>query len=137
MRLHLRLIDATFPSYRSVIPTPSGSRTTMNRLALVAALNRLAWLANDTRGVIFELDDGAPVRLRADNADVGDGVEVVAGQHVGRSIHVGVNPRFLLEALGTMSAAEVAVETGGPLDPLLLTPATGTDHLAVIMPMRT
>lgn len=150
-----KTIDADFPPYEQVIPRdeprldddgkPVSPRklVTVDRAALLAALERAALICSDVRGVKLSCADGQ-LKLSADNADGGTSNEWMPAEHHGGTVAVGFNPRYLIETIAELDGERVTISLRDELDPALI---RGTDdvitnsldespYLGVVMPMR-
>ncbi len=74
------------------------------------------------------------LRLRAVDQNH-DSVDAVDAEVAGGDIEIGINGRYLLDALATMSAADVALENSDANSPWRLIDE-GSADIHVIMPMR-
>ena len=54
----------------------------------------------------------------------------------GPATELGINARYLLDALGTTGAEFVTLNCGGDLDPVVIRPDGEDEFLGVVMPMR-
>lgn len=54
----------------------------------------------------------------------------------GSEVEIGINNRYLLDALSASELDLVSVEMNGPLSPVKIRPVEGDDFLFIIMPMR-
>jgi DNA polymerase-3 subunit beta len=75
------------------------------------------------------------IKLHAESPDTGDGDDELAIEYVGKGETVGVNARYLIDALRVLECDEVTVEHGGDLDPVVVKPVGGSG-VAVVMPLR-
>lgn len=149
-------IDAQFPPYDQVIPKDNRRLVTVDRKALIGALERAALVCSGTRGVKLETADGA-LTLASDNPDTGEVRETLPAElnPDQGDFAVGCNPRYALDALDALDCERVTlafdsatVIEGKKYDPRLSpfmirgTDDTATravrdaEFLAVIMPMR-
>jgi DNA polymerase-3 subunit beta len=134
--LSCRLIDGEFPNYRQILPKDHVHRLVMSRERLTNAVRRIALVAHErSRGFRFSLHDGQ-IEISASNPDLGEARESLPTDYSGERFETGFNARYMLEALGSMSAKEIVLELGSELSPALLRPADSPDEIAVIMPMR-
>ena len=132
----VKAIDAQFPPYLQVIPT--------DHKRLVTAVERAAVVCTDTRGLALECVPGG-LKLSADHPDLGSASETIPAELNPESrFKLGLNARYLREALATIEDARVTLSFGGELDPMIV---RGTEdaamrhvhaasQLVVIMPMR-
>lgn len=137
--VYSRLIDGNFPQYEQVIPKDNPKKFTVKREEFIAALRRVAVLADSvTRQIKLSVQSGQ-VDLSVSTADVGEGQENVAVQYTGDPLAAGYNAAYLLEALRTMDSEEVQVELNTALSPGILRPvqqAANEDLLCLVMPLR-
>jgi DNA polymerase-3 subunit beta len=122
--LTTRSLDGTYPNYGQLIPQEFGRRLVLNRRAFVAALERVAVLADQHNNVVKVSSDPVAGRvvLRADAQDVGSGSEDLAATVEGEPIEIAFNVRYLLDGLKAMAAEEVALRCNGPTTPAVLVP---------------
>jgi DNA polymerase-3 subunit beta len=134
--LSIKLVDARFPPYDQVIPKDNDKVVTVDRIALLDALRRVALVASDrTSGVKIDVAKGA-MRLSSENPDLGEAHEDLAVEYAGAAISAGFNARYLIDALQEMGAEEARIEMAGELDPALIRPMAADDYTCVVMPMR-
>lgn len=137
--IYSRLIDGSFPNYEQVIPKNNPRQISINREELIAAIRRVAVLADTvTRQIKLSL---RPERLElsVNTADVGEGTEQVAITYAGDSLDIGYNALYLLDILGAVDTSTIAMHlntaiTAGILHPEGLSEAE--DLLCLVMPLR-
>jgi len=134
--LSCRLIDGEFPNYRQILPKDHTYRLVISRERLTNAVRRIALIANErSRGLRFTLHEGQ-IEIWASNPDLGEARETLPTDYNGERFETGFNSRYVLDALGAITAKEVVLELGSELTPVLMRPADSPDEIAVIMPMR-
>lgn len=148
--LAVKCIDALFPAYEQVIPKGNNRLATVDRRTLLATMNRAKKFASDTRGVKLTIGDSL-LKIVADDPDNGTFRESLpaigqAAEDPNKSITVGANPRFVIEAIKAFDDDRVtfALSPTSELDPILVRPTecagcfalADSPHAAVIMPMR-
>ncbi|MBW2281624.1 MAG: DNA polymerase III subunit beta [Deltaproteobacteria bacterium] len=134
--LSCRLIDGDFPDYRQVIPSGHRIRIMVDRERLVHAVRRLSILAHERSGGFkMALEDGS-LLLSASNADLGEGNEEIPIDYTGDRFETGFNARYVLDALSSVVAKEIAIELSDDLSAAKLRPADDPDQVGIIMPMR-
>lgn len=135
-----RLIEGQFPNYRQVIPTSYSTRVVVEREELLKATKLASYFARDAANIVRlavdPQDGGAPLVVSAAAAEVGDNVSRVEATVEGAPMQIAFNARFLAEALGSLSAPEVALELGGALAPGVLKVVGEDTYLHVVMPLR-
>jgi DNA polymerase-3 subunit beta len=131
-----RLIDGQFPNYDQVLPPPAPSRILLGREALQGALRRTSAIMGErTTATEFEFRPGRAL-VSCVNLDLGEAHEELEATYDGPTLKVGFNARYVLEFLGAVDSAEVAVQITDPLSPSLFRAAGEDAYSCVIMPMR-
>lgn len=136
--LTMRLVDGRFPEYGQVIPTTKSKRATVDRADLVGAIKRVSLLAPDKGDGIamsFVPGDDAVLTVRANDPDAGEASEDVAIEYEGDALKIGFNWRYVLDALGMMSADKIHLDMTDELSPGIVR-ADDAPDFAVLMPMR-
>ncbi len=137
--LTTRSLDGTYPSYGQLIPQSFNRRLILNRRGLVAALERVAVLADQHNNVVKFSSDPAVGRvvIRADAQDVGSGSEDLPAVIEGEAIEIAFNVRYLLDGLKAMAAEEVMLQCNAPTTPAVLAPF-GEDEVFtyLVMPVQ-
>jgi len=138
-----KLIDAQFPPYEQVIPTEHRKLVTVDRVALIAAMERAKVICTETRGVKLSCADDQ-LKISADNGDGQDVTEWMPAEHRGGSSVVGFNPQYVIDALAHLDGERVTIALGNELDPGLIRDTDDvvtnaldeSPYLVVVMPMR-
>lgn len=142
-----KLIDAQFPPYWQVIPHDNLKLCTVNRQALISAMERAKTLCTSTRGAKLTVRSGV-LTVFADQPDTGGEIRETLEAETrpdGLDFAIGVNPRYLADALQALEGDRVTIALGkNELDPILVRSTEdattrmvrASSRLAVIMPMR-
>ncbi|GAB2481011.1 DNA polymerase III subunit beta [Jatrophihabitans fulvus] len=140
-RATTRLLDATFPAYRSLLPNEWASSAELAVGPLVEAVRRVALVTDRTAPVRLEFADSA-VSLTAGGDDEGRAEEQLEVSYDGDGITTAFNPQFLLDGLGALSSSTARMLFTSPTKPVVLKPAgeaaadTESDYTYLIMPVR-
>lgn len=138
-RATTRLLDATFPAYRSLLPTEWASAAEVAVAPLVEAVKRVALVADRNAPVRLEFADGS-VALSAGGEDEGRAEEQLEVGYEGEPITTAFNPQFLLDGLGALSSESARLLFTSSNKPVVLRPgassADGGDYTYLIMPVR-
>ena len=137
-----RLLDATFPPYRSLLPTEHAAAAEVAVPALVEAVKRVALVA----------ERSAPVRMAFDHKLVelsagGDGSSPDSGRadeqlevdYEGDPLTTAFNPQFLLDGLTSLGTGSARMLFTSANKPVVLRPEQGegaADYTYLIMPVR-
>jgi len=133
-----RSLDGTYPNYRQLIPESFSRTITVDRRALVAALERVAVLADQHNNVVklsTEAGDGQ-LQVQADAQDVGRGSEAVAAEIEGEPVQIAFNVRYLLDGLKAMGSDQVLLQCNAPTTPAVLRPLDESDFTYLVMPVQ-
>ncbi|MCC6750511.1 MAG: DNA polymerase III subunit beta [Deltaproteobacteria bacterium] len=134
--LSVALVDAQFPPYQQVIPPESEKQVVLDRAGFLESLKRVSIMSSERSwGIRMDLAKGR-LRITSDNPDLGEAQEDLEVNYDGTELVIGFNARYFIDALGEMTADRVVLELNGELDPGLVRPEAGRDHVGVIMPMR-
>jgi DNA polymerase III subunit beta len=137
-----KVAEGQFPNYEQVIPKSSPLRAVIEREPLLAAIRRVAVVADDrTRPVKLTLAEGQ-ARLSAESQELGRAEEEIPADYEGVELTIGFNARYLLDALGPMDGAWTVVGLKDALSPGVWLGAADKGsapddtYRCVIMPMR-
>lgn len=136
-----RSLDGTYPNYRQLIPESFNRRIGIDRRGFVAALERVAVLADQHNNVVKISTDSATgmVHIRADAQDVGSGSEALAAELSGEEIEIAFNVRYVLEGLKAMASDRVVLQCNAPTTPAVLAPVVEGSQPAftyLVMPVQ-
>jgi DNA polymerase III subunit beta len=138
-RATTRLLDATFPAYRSLLPTEWASTAEVVVAPLVEAVKRVALVADRNAPVCLEFADGS-VALSAGGDDEGRAEEQLEVGYEGDPITTAFNPQFLLDGLGALTSGSARLLFTSSNKPVVLRPdassSDGADYTYLIMPVR-
>ena len=132
-----RLLNGEFPAYEKIFPASFAHTATMSGSELLAAVRRVALMAEERlRGVCLELTPGQ-LRLVTPESAEGAAEDTLAVEYAGAPLTLGLNAHYLAEYLATLG--------GGPLTLALNAPnAVGQfqpqgeaecDSLSLLMPL--
>jgi DNA polymerase-3 subunit beta len=134
-----RSLEGTYPNYGQLIPESFQRRIVIDRRAFIAALERVAVLADPHNNVvkISAEPDQDRVVIRADAQDLGRGSESLAATISGDAIEIAFNVRYLLEGLKAMGADQVVLQCNAPTTPAVLVPVDDDDAFTyLVMPVQ-
>ncbi len=135
-RATTRLLDATFPAYRSLLPNEWSSSADINVAPLVEAVRRVALVADRNTPVRLEFAEGS-LALSAGAEDEGRAEENLEVEYDGEPITTAFNPQFLLDGLGAVTASTARLLFTSANKPVVLRPdADGGNYTYVMMPVR-
>ena len=131
-----KVVDGKFPDYNRVIPTGHAKAIVLDRLQLLATLQRAAILANEKfRGVRVVL---APQTLKiiCTNSEQEEAEEELEVAYQGDPLDIGFNITYLLDVLHNLANEQVQLAFGDANSSALITVPDRDDYKYVVMPMR-
>ncbi len=138
-RATTRLLDATFPAYRSLLPNEWSSAAEITVAPLVDAVRRVALVADRNTPVRLEFSAGT-LALTAGAEDEGRAEEQLEVDYDGDEITTAFNPQFLLDGLGALTVPTARMLFTSPNKPVVLRPdsaaADAGEYTYVMMPVR-
>jgi len=133
-RMTCRVIDATFPNYRQLLPDDYPNRLSISKAALLDAVGRAALVAEDHIPVRLSLSSGG-VELSVTRQEVGEETEHIEAEYSGDDMTIAFNTRYLTDGVTAVAGEEVILETIDPLKPGML--SGGSDGFQyLLMPVR-
>jgi DNA polymerase-3 subunit beta len=141
MMLTSRIIDERYPNYESVIPLENDKQLSVNRAALISAVQRCSIFSNAiTNQVRFSVGK-EEMRVSAEDMDIGGEAREVlrAAFSVDEDLEIGFNARYITEALQHLDSSEVNFFFSAPTRAGLIQPKDqDEDHeiLMLVMPLR-
>jgi DNA polymerase-3 subunit beta len=138
-RATTRLLDATFPAYRSLLPSEWSSSAQVEVAPLVEAVRRVALVADRNTPVRLEFAEGS-LALAAGGDDEGRAEENLEVTYEGEPITTAFNPQFLLDGLGALGSSSASLLFTSPNKPVVLRPegdsVAAGEYTYVMMPVR-
>ena len=134
-----RTLEGTYPNYRQLIPDGFSRSLGIERRSLIAALERIAVLADQHNNVVkFSSEPGQGlIQLSADAQDVGSGSESLPATLQGEAIQIAFNVRYMLDGLKAMTNDRVVLHCNAPTTPAVLKPEDETDAFTyLVMPVQ-
>lgn len=135
--LRLRMIEGTFPKYRTLLPESYVSVMIVDREALLEALGRVSLVAEDHIPVRLTMGPGG-VAVSVTRQDVGGETEHIDGEFQGgtEELLIAFNPRFLAEGVAAVATDRVQIQLIDGHKPSVITGLNDPDFLYLLMPVR-
>ena len=136
-----RLLDGEFPKYRSLLPSESASRATVETAALVESVRRVALVAERNTPIRLSFTDGS-VTLEAGTGDEAQASESLEATLDGDDISIAFNPGYLLDGLGALEASHAQLSFTASTRPAVISGKSSVDAAALedyrylLMPVR-
>ena len=134
-----RTLEGTYPNYGQLIPDGFTRTFGMDRRALIAALERIAVLADQHNNVVkfsSQPEDGV-VQISADAQDVGSGSESLPATLEGDAMQIAFNVRYLLDGLKAMGTDRIVLHCNAPTTPAVLRSDDASEAFTyLVMPVQ-
>jgi DNA polymerase-3 subunit beta len=136
-----RLLDGEFPKYRSLLPSESPIRATVETAALIESVRRVALVAERNTPIRLSFSDGS-VTLEAGSGDEAQASESLDAQLVGDDISIAFNPGYLLDGLNALDALYAQLSFTASTRPAVISGKSIADEAALedyrylLMPVR-
>ena len=117
-----RTLEGTYPSYGQLIPDGFTRTLGLDRRSLIAALERIAVLADQHNNVVkfSSQPEDSVVLISADAQDVGSGSESLPASLTGDAVQIAFNVRYLLDGLKSMMSDRVVLHCNAPTTPAVI-----------------
>jgi len=129
-----KLIEGNYPNFRQVIPPEPKERVPVEREVFMAAVHRVAILANDKSNSIKLNFNKNNLTISTITPEVGESRESLAVDYKGKDLTIAFNPFFLLDPLRNLDSDTITIDLIDELSPGVI--RNDEPFLYVIMPMR-
>lgn len=136
-----RLLDGEFPKYRSLLPSESPIKATVETAALIESVRRVALVAERNTPIRLSFGDGT-VTLEAGSGDEAQASESLEAQLDGEDISIAFNPGYLLDGLNALDASHAQLSFTASTRPAVISGKSAADAAAIedyrylLMPVR-
>lgn len=133
-----RLLDCTYPNYRQLIPNRFERQITLERKLFVAALERIAVLADQKNNIVkLEIDNTAQfIAVSVEAPDVAAGREEIPTQVSGDDLAIAFNIKYLIEGLKSFDSSEVQLQLNAATSPAVIVPIGAAKQTYLLMPVQ-
>jgi DNA polymerase-3 subunit beta len=135
-----RMVEGSYPSYRSVIPTDNPHHVTIDRLDLLSCVKRVSVFSNQASNLIkLKISDNTLVVSAQDLDFSVSAYERLNCQYSGEEIEIGFKSSFLSDILSNLTSTNVVIELADANRAGLILPLEKFDEhetiLTLLMPM--
>lgn len=131
-----RLLEGNFVDYKKTVPETYKQRIFVKTRELIDTIERISLVINDTFSTPVRCMVTEDKIIFSCNSSVGRATESFPISLEGEEFEIGLNSRYLIEALKASESDTVKIEFGGPSAGVLIKPTDNDDFLYMIMPMR-
>ena len=105
-------------------------------IGFLGATRRVALLSNPKTYLICLEIDPEQIQVSVRAPELGEAYETVPVASENGSVTIGLDARFLVEALSHIKSESLAIEFIGGSNPVLIKPVSDDEYISLIMPMR-
>ena len=137
-KLVCRLFDGRYPNYNSVIPQNNPHKLTVDRVALISTLRRVAIFSSQVSLIKLHIEDNKVVISAQDTDFSTSAEENIACSYEGAPMNIGFRASFLIDILNNTPGQDVIIELADPSRAGVIVPAEQVDKqelLMLLMPM--
>lgn len=133
-----RLLEGAYPNYKQLIPQKFGYTLTANRKELIAALERIAIMADAAHHIVKFAINGLlqTCEVSANTPDLGSALETLNIQTNNGDFAIAFCVKYVLDALKNFSSDDVEVQMNSATSPAVFRPIGGDNHLCLVMPVQ-
>lgn len=137
IELVTRLIEATYPDYKKLIPRTFATTASLSRDEFIAITKVSSLFARESAGSItIKADEGKKlVSITSIASQLGENTSSASASVTGGG-DVTLNSRYLLDALNALNVHDVTLSFNGKLEPCVLTSPDAPDQTYLIMPLK-
>lgn len=131
-----RLIDGDFLNYDNVIPKESKVTAVIDVRKLIDSFERATLLINEKiKSPVICTFDYDTVRINC-KTSMGNVYDEISSKITGETLEIGVNNRYMLDALRACGHDTVIFEMSSSLSPIVIRPIEGNEFTFIVVPMR-
>lgn len=136
IKLISKIIDGKFPDYNRVIPVGHQNTFSVNRLAVLTAMQRASILSNEKyRGIRMVLSNHN-LKLISTNTEQEEAEEELEIDYAKDALDIGFNVTYLIDVLNNVSDETINFSFADANSSCLITVPNDDNYKYVVMPMR-
>jgi len=132
-----RIIDASFPNYKEILPKTFSTEATLLTRDFSEALKKARLFSNASQQVSFHLYPKKKVfSITARNQDVGEMDDALEAAVTGEDIDINFNISYIADCLQSVHADSISLQFAGTGKPLVLRPVGEQTFTYLVMPLN-
>ena len=131
-----RLIEGEFMNYRATIPTSFSTEALINTRMFASTIERMSLLLTDRIKTPIKCCFENNIVTTSCNTSKGEATDEFEAQINGNYVEIGLDNKYILEALKFSETDEVRIKMNGSLKPIVILPSDGDDFIFLVMPVR-
>ncbi len=131
-----RLLEGEFMKYESIIPQNFNTVVRIKTKELIDSIERVSLIITDRFKAPLKMEfEENEIRMSTTTA-LGTANDKLEASIDGNDIEIGIQSRYILDALRASEEDEVMINMVNPLSPVCIVPTTGDSFLYLILPVR-
>ncbi len=131
-----RLMEGNFIDYKRTVPKTYKQRIFVKTKELIDTVDRMSLIINDTFSTPVKCVINEEKIIFSCTSSLGKATEDFPITLEGEEFEIGLNSRYLLEALKATESENIKIEFNGPEAGVLIKPVEDEEFLYMMMPMR-
>lgn len=131
-----RLLEGEFMKYESIIPQNFNTVIRAKTRDLIDSIERVALFITDRFKAPLKLEFGEDELKISTATALGTANDKLEVSVDGNDIEIGIQSRYIIDALRASEEDEVLINMVNPLSPVCVVPTTGESFLYLILPVR-
>lgn len=136
IKIVARQLEGEFINYKDLLPKENTTKITINKKEMADAIERASILTRDGKANLVRIgisDNNLLITSRSEEGNVKEEIAIVKE---GEDLEIGMNSRYLYDALRTIEDEEITMEFGGSTRPCIIKPVKGEEYIYLILPVR-
>lgn len=131
-----RKIEGEFIDYKKIMPSSFSTTFKVNTKAISSTIERISLIINDQLKTPMRCKIEAEEIIFSCATALGRATDSYKTEISGETFEIGINNRFLLDALKNCDCEEVVMNFNGSFASVIILPPEGDDFVYMVMPMR-
>lgn len=132
-----KLIDAKFPTYKSLIPSDNNLSISIKRESFIKAIDRVSTINNEKfRGIKLAFSGDTLILTSSGDAGGIAKESVKLDSKVNEEFEIGFNAKYLLEIMSILKGDKIVCEFKDSFSPVVIGEEGNNSYQHILMPMR-
>ena len=131
-----RIIEGEFMNYKATIPSSYTTEVTVNTRQFINTIERMSLLLTERIKTPIKCCFENDTVTTSCNTSKGQANDEFEAEIKGDYVEIGLDNKFIIEALKFSETDEVRIRMNGSLKPLMILPSEGENFIFLVMPVR-
>ena len=134
--VYSRLLEGEFMRYSSILPSKYALQVKINTAECISAVERTSVMISERIKAPLKLDITDNTVNISTETENGSSENMISCEKTGQDLVIGVQSRFILDALRAADDEEVYINFNGKVDPICIMPLDNDSYFYLILPVR-